>query len=176
MLIKVSHDQLNLLASRTNETAHLAVREGKHALFIDHATTGHVIAVAGQTGELVPLYCTAHGKALLTDFSKRELTATFGTAPLKANTKHTIVSLDRLAKACAEIKDRGFATDGGEFHEELRCVAAPIRDQEGVVIGSIGISAPLSRVSKDGYRACCEQVIEVAREIHEMLCGQAHEA
>ena len=28
MLIKVSHDQLNLLASRTNETAHLAVREG----------------------------------------------------------------------------------------------------------------------------------------------------
>jgi len=34
-------------------------------------------------------------------------------------------------KACAEIKERGFATDGGEFHEELRCVAAPIRDQEG---------------------------------------------
>src|SRR6185312_13761548 len=67
MLITVSHGHLKKLASVTNETAHLAVREGRQALFINHATANHMIAVAGQTGESVPLYCTAHGKALLAD-------------------------------------------------------------------------------------------------------------
>src|SRR6476646_10102879 len=35
MLIRVSREPLKRLASRTNETAHLAIREGKHALFVD---------------------------------------------------------------------------------------------------------------------------------------------
>ena len=60
MLVRVAHLQLKLIANELNETAHLAVREGKSALFIDSAHANHVIAVAGQTGELVPLYCTAH--------------------------------------------------------------------------------------------------------------------
>src|SRR6195256_1862384 len=78
MLIRVSREHLKQLAVQTNETAHLAVREGKHALFIDHAAANHVIAVSGQTGESVPLYCTAHGKALLTDLNQQELITLFG--------------------------------------------------------------------------------------------------
>src|SRR5580658_3076006 len=58
MLIKVADPELKLLATQINETAHLAIREGKSALFIDSAHATHVIAVAGQTGELVPLHCT----------------------------------------------------------------------------------------------------------------------
>lgn len=53
MLIQVSHEALKMLASRTDETAHLAVREGRQALFIDHAGSNRMIAVSGQVGELV---------------------------------------------------------------------------------------------------------------------------
>src|SRR5579863_4423477 len=49
MLASVAHDHLKALAAATNETAHLAVREGRKALFIDHVTTSHVIAISGQT-------------------------------------------------------------------------------------------------------------------------------
>ncbi len=41
-----------------------------------------MIAISGQTGELVPLYCTSHGKALLTDFNEQSLKALFGDKPL----------------------------------------------------------------------------------------------
>jgi hypothetical protein len=74
MLVRVANEPLKTLAAETNETAHLAVREGKRALFIDHVTSSHVISISGQTGELVPLYCTSHGKALLSDFEERDLT------------------------------------------------------------------------------------------------------
>src|SRR2546421_4260300 len=59
MLIRVSEEHLKQLAKRTSETVHLAVREGRNALFVDHVTANHVIAVSGQTGEMVPLHCTA---------------------------------------------------------------------------------------------------------------------
>src|SRR5262249_39458392 len=57
MLIKVAREQLKLLAGQTNETTHLAIREGRQALFIDHVPGTHLIAISGQTGELVPLHC-----------------------------------------------------------------------------------------------------------------------
>jgi DNA-binding IclR family transcriptional regulator len=174
MLVKVAHDHLKELTAETGETAHLAVREGKQALFVDHVTTNHVIAIAGQAGELVPLYCTAHGKALLTDLDKPQLQALFGSALLKAHTKSTIVTIEKLAKACAHSKRQGFTTDDGELVEGIRCVAAPIRDTDGAIIGSIGISAPLTRFPEDRYRVAGRQVALVAKQIGELL-GQPEE-
>src|SRR5947209_18323865 len=79
MLITFSHEYLKKLAARTGETTHLAVREGKQAFFIDHySSTRQVIVVSGQVGEFVPLYCTAHGKALLADYGPEDSKATFG--------------------------------------------------------------------------------------------------
>src|SRR5260370_16521729 len=97
MLIRVSREPLKKLAIRTNETAHLAIREGKHALFVDHAAGNHVISVSGQTGEMVPLYCTAHGKALLPDLDQQELLSLFGTAPFTPHTTQTVGPTTQLA-------------------------------------------------------------------------------
>ncbi len=145
MLATVAHDHLRNLASVTGETAHLAVREGRNALFIDHAATNHVIAISGQTGEAVPLYCTSHGKALLADFDEAGLRQLFGSKPLTGHTKNTLRTIAELTSACAEIRARGYATDDSEFMEGVACVAAPIRDKEGLVVASIGISAPTGR-------------------------------
>jgi IclR family acetate operon transcriptional repressor len=176
MLIRVSRDHLKSLSAQTEETAHLAIREGKQALFIDHAVTNHVVAVAGQTGELVPLYCTAHGKALLADCDHTDLRAIFGSEKLPAYTKQTVNTLDQLTKVCAHIRTQGFATDDGEYQEGIRCVAAPIRAEGGVIIGSIGISVPLQRFTKDRYRTCGEQVSAVAKKIATLLKNESPES
>ena len=172
MLVSVCHEDLKGLASLTGETAHLAVREGQHALFVDHATSNHVILISGQTGESVPLHCTAHGKALLADFDKPRLEALFGAKPLRAGTDNAIVSLDRLAETCSQIKAQGFATDTEEYHEGICCVAAPIRDKDGVVIASIGISAPSTRFPEERFRTCGAQASKVAQQIRDILRGK----
>ncbi len=165
MLIRVSQEHLKQLARQTRETAHLAIREGRQALFIEHAAANHVIAVSGQTGEMVPLHCTAHGKALLAGLTHEELLQLLGTAPLATYTKQTIGTAKALAKACLEIQAKGYATDDAEFQEGVRCVAAPIRTESGVIIGSIGISAPILRFPQERYKECGEQVRAVADEI-----------
>ena len=68
LLIALCHQRVRELAVSTGETSHLAVRDGRQVLFIDHEAAPHqVILVSGRTGEHMPLYCTAHGKALLSD-------------------------------------------------------------------------------------------------------------
>jgi len=166
VLIAFCREQLRTLSSTTGETAHLAVRDGAKALFIDcHVATGQVLTVSGQTGELVPLYATAHGKALLVDLDFQELDTLLGSAPLHSYTKRTATDVAELARVCSRIARRGFASDDGEFVEGLRCVAAPIRDQDGGVIASIGISAPQSRFPKSLYAVRGQQVADIARAI-----------
>jgi IclR family acetate operon transcriptional repressor len=169
MLAKVAHDRLKTLAAATNETAHLAVREGRKALFIDHVTTSHVIAISGQTGEFAPLYCTSHGKALLADFEEAGLRRLLGGKPLKRHTRNTIQSVRSLAAECKEIRANGFATDEAEYLEGVRCVAAPVRDRDGAVIASIGISAPAARLSKERAREYAGKVVAAAAQIGELV-------
>jgi IclR family transcriptional regulator, acetate operon repressor len=166
VLITLCREHLRTLSSSTGETAHLAVRDGRQALFIDcHVATGQVITVSGQTGELVPLHATAHGKALLADFDASELEALFGGSALHGHTKRTPVTVAELARMCNRVGERGFAIDDGEFLDGLRCVASPIRDQDGVIVASIGISAPQSRFPKSHYPACGRQVSDIAKTI-----------
>lgn len=168
MLVKVADPELKQLATQINETAHLAIREGKSALFIDSAHATHVIAVAGQTGELVPLHCTAHGKALIADADESELHSQFGLGPLQMYTKNTITTIKGLAKECAAIRERGYATDESEYTSEMRCVASPIRLGDDIV-GSIGISAPTSRFAKSLYNDYGTKIRNVATRIGEAL-------
>jgi IclR family acetate operon transcriptional repressor len=173
MLVSFCRPHLKALANQTGETTHLAVREGRQALFIDHQNaSSQVIAVSGRTGEFMPLYCTGHGKALLADCGVPELKAIFGAEKFETHTKHTLRSIEQLAEACAKIKARGFSLDEAEFLEEVRCVAAPIRDKDGVIIAAIGISAPVARLSTKSLPGATRQVTAAAQQISEVLSAE----
>jgi IclR family acetate operon transcriptional repressor len=141
------HDYLQDLTATLGETSHFTVREGLEVLFIDHQIpTGQVVSVAGQTGEFAPLHCTAHGKALLADCDLPALRDLLGQTPLQTYTRTTVKSVTGLARACAQVRADGFAFDDGEYIAEVRCIAAPIRDPQGEIIASVGISSPVSRL------------------------------
>jgi IclR family acetate operon transcriptional repressor len=170
MLIGICRDSVKALATHTGETAHLAVREGRQVFFIDHHASGDQgVIVAGQTGKLMPLHCTAHGKALLADFGLPELQALYGSGPLDRYTARTSVSLPDLARALGRVREQGFSADNGEYLEDVRCVAAPVRDRSGVVIGSIGVSAPATRMSEGRDTTLARHVRDAADHINALL-------
>ena len=172
MLAKICHEHMQRLARQTGETAHLAVREGANAHFIDHVTANHPLLVSGRTGELVPLHCTSHGKALLLDLDQCGIEAILGPGPLKSYTLRTIATAAELAHACIEMRAAGLATDDGEYTQGIRCVAAPIRDKGGAIIASIGISVPLLRFPPERHGVFAREVMNAAQEIHRVLDNQ----
>jgi hypothetical protein len=92
-----------------------------------------------------------------------------GHKPLKAWTQDTILSTAKLVKQYEEIRVRGYATDESEFLDGVRCIAAPIRDSEGAVIASIGISAPAARFPAGREKEFAEQVTAVAAQISKLI-------
>ena len=168
LLVEIAHPDLNLLAARINETAHLAVREGKDVLFIDCAHATRVVVAVGRTGELHPLHCTAHGKAILADADEGELRTLLGSGPLRKFTKNTITNIKALAEDCATIQETGYAVDDSEHADELRCIAAPIRFNKQIV-GSIGISAPAPRLPDGLCSEYGKEVCAIANKIGEAL-------
>jgi DNA-binding IclR family transcriptional regulator len=63
----------------------------------------------------------------------------------------------KLARVCGRVRTDGFAIDDGEYIEEVRCVAAPIRDPQGEIVASVGISSPVTRLhAKRIARAAAE--------------------
>jgi IclR family transcriptional regulator, acetate operon repressor len=166
------HHFLQELSTTLGETSHFAVREGIEVFFIDHhIPAGQVVSVAGQTGEFAPLHCTAHGKALLADCDRHVLRELLGRGPLRAYTRATLKSVSRLAAVCAQVRVDGFALDAGEYLEEVTCVAAPIRDPQGEIVASVGISSPLRRLHTRGIARATAEVRKTARAITASLAG-----
>jgi IclR family acetate operon transcriptional repressor len=166
------HHYLQDLSAELGETSHFAVREGVEVFFIDHhIPAGQIVSVAGQTGEFAPLHCTAHGKALLADCDLQSLRELLGRAPLRVYTRTTVRSVSRLALACAQVRSDGFALDAGEYLDEVRCVAAPIRDPQGEIVASVGISSPLTRLHARGIARAAAAVRKTAREITASLAS-----
>lgn len=166
------HHYLQELTTTLGETSHFAVREGVQVFFIDHhVPTGQMVSVAGQTGEYAPLHCTAHGKALLADCRRAALTELLGRAPLQAYTRRTVKSIAALARVCAQVLVDGFAVDDGEYIEEVRCVAAPIRDPQGEIVASVGISSPVRRLQVHSIEQAATEVKKTADAITASLAG-----
>jgi IclR family acetate operon transcriptional repressor len=166
------HQHLRELATNIGETSHFAVREGGQAFFVAHHTpTGQVVSVAGQTGELAPLHCTAHGKALLADFQLADLKELFGRTPLHAYSRNTVTSLAGLARICRRTRADGYAIDDGEYLSEVRCVAAPIRDPQGEIMASVGISSPMTRLHGTLMARAVADVVATARAVSASLAS-----
>jgi IclR family acetate operon transcriptional repressor len=164
-LMQLAKDYVNALAAEVGETTHLAIREGREAVLIDHQLTDHPVGVSAGSGFSVPLHCTSVGKALLVDCDLPKLVAIFGKEPLQRLTSRTLVSLDAVADDCRQTRRRGYSLDDEEHHKGVRCIGAPIRDAGGEVVASIGVSAPAERFPKARLHAIGALVVEFAGKI-----------
>jgi IclR family acetate operon transcriptional repressor len=177
MLVAFGHEQVKALANKTGETAHPAVRKGKQALLIDHHAVSHqILVVSGRAAEFMPYDCGAHSKALLGDCGIAELRAIFGDSRFQAYTPRTIVSIEKMGQACAEIKADGAPHDHREYVENARSMAAPIRDNDGTVVTAIGISAPLTRSPRQREAVLARQLSAAASEASAVLGAEGHQS
>jgi len=169
VLKQLAREQVAALVTQTGESAHVVVRVGHQAVFVDHESTGQPVGVSTCDGACETLHATAVGKALIADYDRDRLVELLGRGPLPAATKRTIRSIDALAEECQRIRKRGYALDDEENHEGVRCLAAPIRDSSGEVVAAIGISGPADRLPKRRWQGVALAIKHAAEEVGEKL-------
>jgi DNA-binding IclR family transcriptional regulator len=138
---------LDDLARATGESAHFSVPMGDAVVVLARTSGPGAFQLTDRVGVVRPAHCTALGKIMLAALAPDQFTRYLQRAELKAYTPKSITSVEQLAREIAEVRRAGLALDDGEFDSELRCAALPVRNFSGQVIGAIGISGPVWRLS-----------------------------
>jgi DNA-binding IclR family transcriptional regulator len=145
-LHKVSEPFLRELATRTQETVHLATPSGDEVVYIAKIESSHTVGMTSRIGARVPMYCTALGKSIMAHYPVERVEEIIR-AGLPARTPHTITSPAGLRAELERVRAQGYAIDDQENELGVRCVGAPIFDYTGKVIGAISVSGPANRMT-----------------------------
>jgi len=146
-MVNVATPALEDLSRETGESSHFAVRMGDAVVVIARTSGPGAFHLTDRVGVLRPAHCTALGKVILASLRQDQLERFLARVELKPLTAHTITESPVLLREIAEIRRSGIAYDDGEFNLEVRCVAVPVKDFTGQIIGALGISGPIWRLS-----------------------------
>lgn len=168
---KVAMPELEKLRDTTKETVHLAVLDENEIIYLEKLEGLFAIGImSSRVGKRSPAYCTGIGKALLAYEDSDHIRRHFNKNNLKVYTDNTIVDLEQLIKHLQKVRQRGYALDVGEHEGEVRCVAAPIFDQNGDAVAAISVSGPKKRMDPvDMNDTLIEKTIETANTISAKL-------
>lgn len=163
-LRNAAEDVCARLLESTGESVHLSQVTSTGPVYVLQRRPPYRVSIATEVGARPPMHATATGKSILAfvDPQRREQ---WVTEPLEAFTFRTHTTMEALDRDLEEVRRRGFAVDDEEFNAGARCVAAPIFGLEGEVIGCVGISTPVQRISLSELPALAAAALGAAREI-----------
>jgi IclR family KDG regulon transcriptional repressor len=160
-MVSLATPILEDLARETGESSHFAVRKGDSIVVVARTSGPGAFQLTDRVGVVRPAHCTALGKVILAALRPAEFDQFIARNELKALTPRTITDPDHLRREVEEVRRTGIGFDDGEFDPEVRCVAMPVRDFTGQVIGAVGISGPVWRLSLQALQSRAK-IVETA--------------
>jgi DNA-binding IclR family transcriptional regulator len=164
-MVNVATPVLEELSRETSESSHFAVRMGDAIVVIARTGGPGAFQLTDRVGVVRPAHCTALGKIILASLRPDQLKRFLERVELTPSTKKSITDVSVLLREIAEVRRSGVAVDDGEFNPEVRCVAVPVTNFTGQIIGALGISAPIWRVSNQELQSCAKIVKAAATRL-----------
>lgn len=154
------------LALKTGYTAHLAVPHNGSVLIVEVYDSPNSLMVSKRPGVQAQMHCTATGKVFLAHLYYDNLALLMNEHPMEKRTKYTITDLDTLRKELERVEALGYAVDELEYNIDVRCLAVPVRDNRGIVVAALGVTAPAVTFAKSQINNVAKVTKEVARGIY----------
>jgi DNA-binding IclR family transcriptional regulator len=165
-LPRVAGPQLERLALLSEDTVHLGVLDRGRVLYLDKVAGKRRINISSRVGELQPVPSTGLGKALILDHDEEAWTNFFRA---ENGSRRTPLTLNEWLTRMRNYAQAGYAFDLEENEDQVRCVAAPIRDVEGRIIAAISVSSAAQYMNDQRMQTLTKDVVETARRISEDL-------
>jgi len=146
-MVNLATPILEELSRETGESGHFAVRMGDSVVVVARTSGPGAFQLTDRVGVVRPAHCTALGKVILAALRPDQLQRFVERVELKPSTEKSITEIPALLREIEEVRRSGIAFDDGEFNLEVRCVAVPVRDFTGTVVGALGISGPVWRLT-----------------------------
>lgn len=143
---EVARPEVTRLAEETGELANLMVEERGLGTYLHRSRGTEAVTVEAFIGTRVYLHSTALGKAILAHLPDDRVAEIVAQRGLPAVTDQTTTDADVLQDELETVRQQGYALDDEEHHDGLRCLAAPVLDPDGRVLGAMSVSGPTKRM------------------------------
>jgi DNA-binding IclR family transcriptional regulator len=163
-LLRQARPVMEGLVKQVRESAYVAVSRQSGMVPLDGFEADQPVRLVSTIGETLPLHATAVGKTQLAFGSEEDLKTRLPET-LKRFTAKTITERAALVQQLKGVVENGYAVDTGEYIEDVRAVAVPIRDYTGHVVGALAVSGP-------GYRMTAERM---QKELASLVVKAGHD-
>jgi DNA-binding IclR family transcriptional regulator len=161
-LLTISAPFLKRIWDSSGETIHLVSYENGRAYYLFKRESRHPLQMRSRKGDMLLLHSTGAGKAILFSLPKAEFEAFLSTTRLEKRTPHTITDPEVFFEQRRLFQINGFCQEIQENEVDIRCIAAPILNNEGYPMGAVSITCPI-------YRCSDEKAEELGRLLAEVL-------
>lgn len=169
-LRRVATPYLQELSRRISMTVQLGILEGTSVVILQKVDPPDSIRMFSRVGAMVPAHCTGQGKTLLA-FSPREtVERVINTHGLQRFTANTLTTPNTLFEELAAIRARGYTIDNSEHERHIKCVAAPVLNDQGSVEAALSVTGlVLDFPDQQSVEMRASQLLAVAEHIRKDL-------
>lgn len=150
------------LATLTGETVSVGLLIGPDITLVARHDSLHALRFVASVGDVIAPHRSAMGKAILShvDAARRlEILS-------RAVGDEAPAVLGEIGAELAEAAAVGYARDEEVFAVGLRCIAAPLFDATGRVVGAISVSGPAARFTRELADGFIESLLAQTRGSH----------
>lgn len=172
----LQRDALPLLrdfAERVQLTCHIGVLERSDAVYLARVEGARDIVVKSHVGQRFPVNCSALGKSLIAWLTPERLDVVIASLTFEKRMPKTVTNPADFRVHLADVRRNGWAMDDEEQAPNCRCIAAPIRDRDGVVVAAISAVGPLEQLSNRRVEILAAQTIDAASAISQFVYSTA---
>ncbi len=145
-LREVAQPFMQELHEKIGEAINLGSRHDDEIVYLERTSSGRsLVRVVYLVGGRAPLHLTSLGKLFLAADGAQKVRDYAKRTGLPGKTPHSLTTLTALEKELDKVRRHGVAYDDEEAELGLKCVAAPIHDDEGNVVAALSVSAPADR-------------------------------
>ena len=131
------------------QPVNLSMRQGDEIVYIERTYSERSgMQVVRAIGGRAPLHLTSVGKLFLAADDPQRVRAYATRTGLTGHTKNSLTQLPGLERELSKVRQYGVAHDNEELELGVRCMAAGIYDDQGVLVAGLSISAPAGRLEE----------------------------
>ncbi len=167
------HPYFRRLSAQVGETVHLSVLQKTSVVYLDKVEPNRRVCMSSKIGTSNPVYCTSMGKAMLAFQPVETIEQIIAKIRFVRYTPKTLCTREALLKSLNKVRRRGYAIDDEEIELGVRCIGAPIFNENHRAIAAVSVSGPASRITVQSVPAIAEHLLRCCREISSSLGMQA---
>ncbi|MEM8538057.1 MAG: HTH-type transcriptional regulator BhcR [Pseudomonadota bacterium] len=159
------------LMEATGETANLGIERDGKVLFLSQVETHATIRAFFPPGTASAMHASGIGKALLARMDDARQRQVLAASKLERFTEHTLTEPELIIADLQATRARGYAIDGEERNDGMRCIAAPVYNVFGEAVAGISVSGPTSRITQNHVAGLAQPVMDAAAALTKAIGG-----